>query len=218
MHLCQHNTSTYCDQSEACCPSHCGSENNNSVRSQSAPLWKLDSVLTVWASLSNHTLSVGTIEFLHHQSGKPLNNVCHSIRVHRTQCTPLWTQQWKAPVEESLVSVMGSDFGLAAGRCYNWMVWMVKTTFLPIPWFLSSYMCLHSWVKSPPPLPLSPSPRALHSVLLHYSGNYHHVHPAAIQLLRNVNNTATCSSAAEHFSNSQGFVFILEQLKPADWK
>lgn len=85
---------------------------------------------------------------------------------------------------ESMVSIMRSDSGQAAGHWDSLVVWMVNIlTCLPIPLFpslsLSDWMCLHSWVvtgKEPFKiscllLPLSPSPYALHSVLLHYLGN-----------------------------------------------
>lgn len=67
-------------------------------------LWKLYSVLAVWLSLSNRMLSVGLIEFLHHQPVEPLNNACHSIHTHRTQWNSLWKQQWKAPSSQSHLS------------------------------------------------------------------------------------------------------------------
>lgn len=81
---------------------------------------------------------------------------------------------------------------------------MVNVTVYPsLCFLLSDWMCLHSWVvtgREPfkisyllfPISPLSHSPRALHSVLLHYLGNTIIVHSAAVrtdQLLRNVNNT-----------------------------
>lgn len=35
--------------------------------------------------LSDRMLSVGLMEFLHHQLAEPLNNACHSIHTQRTQ-------------------------------------------------------------------------------------------------------------------------------------
>lgn len=139
-------------------------------------------MLAVCSSLLKRMLSVGLMEFLHHQPGESLNNACHSVHKRRAQCNSLWEQQSKAPVSRSVVSVMRSDSGQFAGHCCRLVVWVVNVSevnSLPISLSLSDWMCLHSWVvpgKEPVKIShlpsLVPSPAgALHSVFLHYLRN-----------------------------------------------
>ncbi len=126
--------------------------NGGSVCAQSALFWKLYSVPAAWSSLLKRMLSVGLIEssyIISREKHLTIRGI-QSIRPEHNAilCETQRSSSQRLQSTESVVSVMRSGSGQAAGHWDSLVVWMVSIwTCLPIPLFLSLSLWLDVFIQ-----------------------------------------------------------------------